>query len=234
MSLNESRPPPKYSPRSWKHREVRPEALDSIKHDDPLAVSARNELNIVNFLMGNHRWIVRQLHRHLRPGWRVLELGAGSGLLGNKIIKKLGLNPRCLIGNDVIPRPKTWPEEALWQTGSVLDGSLPEAEIIVANLLLHQFDDQELATFTDSLPPTCRLILAVDPLRSRMALWEGKIMVAITRMNPLTKVDMETSVHNGFRNNELPDALPLHGWTSQVSTTWRGGYRVKIHRNESS
>ena len=64
-------------------REVRPELLDSLPGDDPEAVRSRRDLRLINFLMGNERWILR----HVDEG-AVIELGAGSGDLTRRLAKR--------------------------------------------------------------------------------------------------------------------------------------------------
>jgi hypothetical protein len=224
--------PPTIPPKAWKHRRVRPEALDALPASDELAAQSRDELDLVNVLMGNHHWVKRQLRRVYEPGtgMRVLEIGAGSGALSEKIVRA-GIVPAAqLIGTDVTPQPARWPEGARWVRGDVLKDPMPEAEIVVSNLLLHQFDDRKLAALARRLPSSCLCLIAVEPLRTRMSLALGHLMTSVLGMNELTRHDMVLSVQAGFRHNELPDALNLLGWEAQVSETHRGGYRVVMTR----
>ncbi|MFT6572490.1 MAG: 2-polyprenyl-3-methyl-5-hydroxy-6-metoxy-1,4-benzoquinol methylase, partial [Akkermansiaceae bacterium] len=61
-------------------REVKPELLDSLPGDDPEALRSRRDLRLINFLMGNERWIMRQ---EIEGG--MIELGAGSGYLTKQL-----------------------------------------------------------------------------------------------------------------------------------------------------
>ena len=61
-------------------RDVRPELLDSLPGDDPAAIRSRRDLRLINFLMGNERWIMRQRH-----DGGIIELGAGSGNLTQQL-----------------------------------------------------------------------------------------------------------------------------------------------------
>ena len=52
------------SPLSYKpKREVEPEILDGLPAGHPDAIRSRRDLRLVNALMGNQRWILKQLHR---------------------------------------------------------------------------------------------------------------------------------------------------------------------------
>lgn len=214
---------------SWRQRVVEPELLDALPPSHPEARESRSELDLMNLLMGNHYWIshvVRKLHR---PGWRLLELGAGSGALGQKLSK--GFWPvDALIGMDVTSKPSRWPDGAAWVKGNVLQDPLPEAEIVVANLLFHQFDREELKEVGRRLPERCRVLISVDPSRTFHTLLLGRAVAFLARLNRVTIHDMILSVHAGFRGEELPDGLRLRGWSATTWTTFRGGYRMKAER----
>jgi hypothetical protein len=225
---------PTIPPKAWKHRRVRPEGLDALPASDELAAQSRDELDLVNVLMGNHCWVTRQLRHVYEPGMRVLEIGAGSGALSEKIVRS-GIVPATrLTGLDVTPQPARWPEGARWVRGDVLKDPMPEAEIVISNLLLHQFDDRKLATLARRLPSSCVCLLAVEPLRTRLSLALGHLMTWVMAMNELTVHDMVLSVQAGFRRNELPEALRLPGWEAEVRETHRGGYRMVMTRPRST
>ena len=50
-------------------RVVEPELLETYPDDHPDAIIGREDLLLVNAVMGNHRWMVRTLKRLYRPGW---------------------------------------------------------------------------------------------------------------------------------------------------------------------
>lgn len=225
---------PHFPEESWGRRIVLPEGLDALAPDDPRAVRMRAELDVVNVLMGNHAWLQRRLKAIHEPGMRVLEIGAGSGMLAAKLVRRRIWDADCVTGMDVTPTPQHWPEGAQWVEGNVLTDELPDAEVIVSNLLLHQFTDESLAGLARRLPPSCRCLLAVEPLRSRMALWMGHAVTWAGRMHPVTIFDMVLSVHAGFRKVELPRALGLPHWSVSERETWRGGYRVMMERRDGA
>ena len=64
-------------------RVVEPEILDELSGDDPRALRSRRDLRLINFLMGNERWILKQV----RSADSMVELGAGDGSLTRKLTK---------------------------------------------------------------------------------------------------------------------------------------------------
>src|SRR5580698_3898368 len=91
-------------------RQLQPEILDSLPHSHPDAAHNRRDLRIINRAMGNPRWFLRELPPLLRPGERVLELGAGTGDLGIAL-NALGIP---VDGLDLWPRPAAWPAARAW------------------------------------------------------------------------------------------------------------------------
>jgi hypothetical protein len=233
LSTSEISTVPSLPAESWKTRRVLPEALDALKADDPRAQRSRHELDIFNFLMGNHAWIRRQVSGLYRPHHRLLEVGAGSGVLAKKLADHGAWRESDIIGMDVTPRPEAWPQHAVWRQGDVLQHSVPDAEVVVANLLLHQFTKAQLRAFAQSLPPSCTTLIAVEPLRSRAVLMLGRTIARIVRASAVTVHDMILSLHAGFRGDELPAALGLKGWSAQVSHTLRGAYRLVMSKGNS-
>src|SRR5688572_15693529 len=104
-------------------RRVEPEILDHLAPDDPEGLQSRRELRIINAIMGNHRWLARQVHRHRQHDWRVLELGAGDGALGVRLCNQG--EAHLVSGLDLAPRPVGWPEAAGWCQTDVLAVPLP-------------------------------------------------------------------------------------------------------------
>ena len=219
------------TPLSWDRRVVLPEMLDALPADDPRARKARHELDLFNLLMGNHSWIEQQVARFREPDHRLLEIGAGSGTLGKRLVQRNVWPEFSLIGMDTTPRPLAWPLHAEWVQGDVLQEPLPDAEVVVVNLLLHQFTDAQLAAFGRAVPRCCHTLIAVEPLRSRAALVMGRMVAWLSRASTVTRYDMVASLHAGFRGNELPSALHMPGWAVRVTTTLRGGYRLLMQRD---
>lgn len=198
-------------------REVKPELLDSLPGDDPEAIRSRRDLRLINFLMGNERWIMRQ---KLEGG--MIELGAGNGYL-TKQLASLGE----VTGLDYQEKPEVlgvpWLAGDLFQTFPQADG-----ETVVANLILHHFESDDLARL-GQLIKTRRRLVAVEPWRCSSSLIEGKLLWPF--INEVTRHDMMVSIRAGFQKGELPELLKLGGdweWREEVSLL--GGLRVLAWR----
>lgn len=215
-----------------KKRVVEPELLDSLSDEHPDAIASRDELLIVNRLMGNHGWVLRRLREQLEPGWRILELGAGDGALGAGIIEADLCEPECLTGMDVASRPEGWPKNSEWIQGDLLKQPWPECEVIVANLILHQFQDDQLRQIGSRIPATTRVLLSCDPVRSWCFAILGALFCKVGEFHAVTRYDMQVSIRAGFRDEELPQLLGLEPdqWRFDVSRNLFGAYRLLAWR----
>jgi hypothetical protein len=209
-------------------RRVEPEILDQLPAGDPAATRSRRELRLINALMGNHRWLARQVRRFREPAWRVLELGAGDGALGCRLAA--GGDGGWLCGIDLAPRPEAWPASGDWRQADVLAMPLPVAEIVVANLFLHHFAAPQLAHLGANLPGECRVLICSEPARRRVHLVQAALLAAVARFGHVTRHDMPVSIRAGFIGAELARSLRIGDWRIAVSTSWLGAYRLVAQR----
>ena len=214
-----------------KHRCIQPELLDLLPQDDPAAVKAREEMPMVNGIMGNHRWIERMLRRHGEPGWRITELGAGDGTLSLRLLNTGLCRVQALHAVDLAPRPKHWPQEASWTCGDVNTHPLPESEIVIANLFLHHFVVGQLRGLGLRFSSATRLIVAAEPARRWIHAILGRLFCEIAELNHVHRHDMQVSIRAGFRGDELRQALGLGDeWRVSVQSHPLGGYRFMAER----
>ena len=211
-------------------RRVDPEILDELPSDDPEAIRSRRDLRLINAIMGNHRWLARRIGIGFQTGWRVLELGAGDGELGQRLVQRNHVAANQIVGIDRAPRPLAWPAEARWLQGDVFAEALPPAEIITANLFLHHFQADTLAELGRRLPSTCRLLVCNEPARRGLHVWQGNLLAIVAGLNRVTRHDMRVSIRAGFLRRELPEWLGISDWKVFVSTTFFGAYRLEAHR----
>lgn len=217
-------------------RSVQPEWLEALPHDHPDALRSREDLGLVNGIMGNHRWLGRMLRHHARPGWRITELGAGDGALSLSLLRQGLCQPEDLHGCDLAPPPPGWPPAAAWTQGDLFARSLPPSQVLIANLLLHHFEAPALAALGARIPAETRLILAAEPARHLRHAWAGRLFCTLAGLNPVTRYDMQVSIRAGFRARELPQMLGLDESTWEISfhETVLGGYRLKALRHHRS
>jgi hypothetical protein len=210
-------------------RIVEPEILDTLPSDDPEAVASRRDLRRLNGLMANHRWLEQRIRAFLKPEWRLLELGAGDGTFGKRLLRHGVLEAPRLGAIDLAPRPADWPAEAIWVQRDVQTGNLPAAEVVVANLFLHHFEPPFLRKLGERLPAECRVLLCCEPSRKPMHLWQSSLL-SLLPLGRVTKHDMPVSIRAGFLGDELPQFLGISDWKIGVSTTFFGAYRLEAHR----
>lgn len=216
------------------NRVVEPELLDHLPADDPAAIRSREELLLINHLMGNQSWLLAEVKRVLRPGERILELGAGDGSLARELIASGIGEPRQIMALDLGPAPSNWPEGAQWLQRDVLyDVPWPEADVIIANLFLHHFEAEALRRIGERAA-RARCIIASEPARRSLHLWQGRLLSYLADLSEVTRHDMLVSIRAGFLHAELPEALGLRGFRCATSSTFLGAYRMTASTCERS
>jgi len=210
------------------NRILEAELLDHLDPADPGAVRSRRDLRIMDFFLGNSRWILRSLCRfHHGPG-RLVELGAGEGLLCRRIEEA---NPgTSVVGLDLIGRPPGLPPSIRWVSGDFLR-TLPsvEAEVCCGSLILHHLGAPSLRRL-GSLLGRCSLLLFAEPYRGMLPLRMSGL--ASPFVGKVTRHDMPASIRAGFRKGELAGLLGLNParWEIREFVTRRGTLRFAAIR----
>lgn len=206
-------------------RVIEPEIIDGMDPNHPMAIRSRKDLRMINFVMGNERWIRSQVSRYrLSASKGVVELGAGGGELLNRLVK---YGPAT--GFDLVPKPKRlskiadWKQGDLWEREGEISGG-----VLVANLFLHHLEKEDLGRL-GRIAQRFELLAFVEPLRTKDALWMGERILPF--VGEATKHDMIVSIKAGFVEGELPTLLGLSSdWKVSERSTWRGGHRVLASR----
>jgi len=206
------------------------ELLDTLPFNHPDAVRSRRDLRLINLFMRNQAWFESVLPRIMRPGERVLELGAGTGELGRRLNRR-GI---LLDGLDLWPRPALWPQGREWYTADLktFTGYEPYAAVI-GNLIFHQFTDAELAVLGERLRRSARIVVANEPRRRRFS---QRLIAAIAPLfgaSHITLNDAHVSVAAGFVGDELPLALGMDAgvWDYSCRMTALGAIRMVAVRH---
>lgn len=208
-------------------REVKPEILDELNPWDPRAIRSRADLRRINRLMGNHRWICRelaQLHRQGLP--QAIELGAGDGQLAARLLE---VHPELRVTAIDLQAPDPSLAEhprLTWIQGDVLDLQIDcSRAVVISNLFLHHLEADALQHLGHRLQSAAAL-LACEPERRPLHLFQAKLGTPL--FNAVTHHDMVVSIEAGFRGRELIEHLSLPAsWRWQQNRNWLGAHRVK-------
>ncbi|HEY4300563.1 MAG TPA: hypothetical protein VGM73_06810 [Candidatus Didemnitutus sp.] len=206
-------------------RQVQPEILDTLSPDHPDALHNRRDLRVTNRLMGNHRWVERTLLAQRRAGDRILEIGAGAGELGARLAA-CGLE--C-DGLDLWPRPPHWPVAAAWHRVDLLEfDRYQDYDVIIGNLIFHQFAAADLAALGHKLRSRARVIVACEPTRRRMSQVMFARVAPLLGANYVSMHDAHVSIAAGFRASELPEVLGVapDAWDVRCTETSLGACRM--------
>lgn len=213
-------------------RSVQPEILDGLPPCNIDAIASRRDLVKINHLMGNFRWMRRQIRAsNSEASKRLLEIGAGDGALAKKILRDSG--PVDYAALDQCGPPEGWPPDAEWHTADLLAfRGYGEYTHLLANLILHHFSGNQLAQFGAQIRRSgIRCLIACEPCRRsihkkqlRAGKWIG--------FNYVTLNDGSVSVDAGFRGDELPQLLGLDPgeWSWTIKETWMGAYRMRADK----
>ena len=223
--------PPSVQLSAMRVRVIEQELLEIYPEDHPDAICGREDLLLVNAVMGNHRWMECMLRRWHQPGWRITEIGAGDGALSLRLKEQGICAAKDLHAFDLAARPARWPTEAAWTQGDFFQHPLPDSEVLVANLILHHFRDEQLRVLGSRISSKTRLILAAEPARRRIHTWLGRFFCWLAELNHITAYDMQVSIRAGFLGDELRVALGLgEEWQVSVQMHPLGGYRFLAWR----
>ena len=205
-------------------RIINPELLDHLDPSDSKAVRGRWDLAVINLIMSNENWFIDQLKSLSIEVDTLIELGAGEGLLLTKIHHYFP-NLR-LIGCDFISRPEGLHKNINWIKGNFLEhiNNMPISSktIIIANLVLHHFDKNQLEIMRIAFSEASSFII-VEPYRSL-----GSLALAYSLfpfLGTVTRSDIITSIRAGFIEDELETIFRRKSLTSSC---WLGGLRLHL------
>jgi hypothetical protein len=201
-------------------RDIRPELLDTLLVDDPLAIGSRRDLMRVNAVMFQGA-IMAGLMRANLPAThlRILEIGAGDGRFMLSVARRLGwrdVELTLLDQADLVTRERREQFQALgWQvetiTADIFDWIDKQPnhgfDGITANLFLHHFDAEQLRRLLSAMANIAPMFLATEPHRNTFALWSTGWLRALGA-NAVTLHDAAASVRAGFADHDLSDLWP--------------------------
>ncbi len=224
-------PKPPALTQGWERRSLYPEILDSLDPSHPEAARSRRDLRIINRFMGAQRWFRRCLQRIAPEERTVHEIGAGDGHLASTTAQQISL--ARWTGFDLVSPPGDWPASWGWHTGDCLQsGHLCEAPVLVANLVLHHFNDSLLEALGKRIENgSVRYLIFNEPARDRRYVQTLRLGRLIG-FSPVTLHDGTVSIAAGFQGDELAQTLGLskQAWDWTYQLPFGGAYRMFARR----
>jgi len=203
---------------------IQPELLDTLSPEGADARRSRRDLRMINWLMGNHRWIIRSVPPQMRHQERLVEIGAGGG----ELCRKLAGCGIAAAGLDRWPGPAV-PSSLVWHQADLRTFTgYADYQAVVANLVLHHLSDAELCQLGEKLNRGPRIICACEPARRRLSKRVFSVLGPLLGANAVTQHDALASIAAGFLGHELPKILGLNDatWSIHCTETLFGGYRM--------
>lgn len=212
-----------------KKRVLVDELLDHLPADDPDAIRSRRDLRLINLAMGNFAWIESELRKLkvLDGSAHIVELGAGDGTFAKWLVER---NPEVKFSSlDLVARPAELPEKIGWHQGDAFELlDKIEGEVLIANLFLHHFTDEQLGQLGE-LAKNYQAIISNEP--ARMKIFHGLAFAGrVLGFNHVTRHDIHVSIDAGFVGAELSESLGLAGWRHEVKHTVTGSHRLVATR----
>jgi 2-polyprenyl-3-methyl-5-hydroxy-6-metoxy-1,4-benzoquinol methylase len=157
------------------------------------------------------------------PPRSIVELGAGDGVFALRLVRLLA--PRgmhvTLVDQQRIVAAETLREfEENGTTVDVVQADVfdwlerpgPPADVVMANLFLHHFEDEPLARMLSLIARRTRVFVACETRRST-ATMAGARMLGFIGCNDVTRHDAAASIRAGFRDGEVSALWPAGAWS---------------------
>ncbi len=205
-------------------RTIEREWLDELPAEDAGAAGSRRDLQRLNRIM-DHGGILRGLLESgmgARTPRRIVELGAGDGTLMLQLAKHFSRRWQrvevVLVDRRNAVTDETqaafaalgWPMETV--TTDIFDWLKKPAEpadVMIANLFLHHFSQEELTRMMRLAAVRTKLFAACEPRRGRLPLMFSNL-VGFIGCNAVTRHDAVLSVRAGFAARELSALWPAN------------------------
>lgn len=215
-----------------------PELLDILPAEDPRAIRSRRDLVLINRIMRQPAIMAHAL-RNFPPPRVLADLGSGDGRFLLAVARRLAKRwPDvhvliCDRQNIVAPQTRVAFQALGWQcenrTGDIFE-TLPQADIITANLFLHHFEDTALARLLAHVAARTSRFVACEPRRGGFPLAAAHL-VGLLGCNDVTRHDAVASVRAGFTGRELSEHWPDEGWVLEERAAFPFTHIFKAHRD---
>jgi hypothetical protein len=204
-------------------RRVDREMLDELAVDDPQAQRSRHDLKRIQRAMATLHLVQKALDRGTADfaPCRVVELGAGDGSLMLRLARRRAkrwpaVSVTLLDRLNLVPPATLHGLHAVGWTPQVVVSDVfdwlaePKAvrwDVVLANLFVHHFSAGQLERLLMEISMCTRVFLCCEPRRSSLAL-AGSHLIGLLGAGRVTRQDAVSSVHAGFRAQELSSLWP--------------------------
>lgn len=207
-------------------RTLHAELVDELPADHPEAMGSRRDLRLLNSLMGHTGILARSLKSvcQKNTSLRLVEIGAGDGRVLLRVARRLATKwydiDVVFVDFQDLLLTETKADFAVLNWGARLikadilqwlgDTADEKCDVILANLVLHHFNNEQLKTLFSLAARKTKAFVAVEPRRARFPLFCAK-WLSVIGCNPVTCHDAPISVRAGFKGNELSALWPSDG-----------------------
>jgi hypothetical protein len=193
--------------------------LDSLPPTDPRAKRSRRDLRVINRFMRNPTHLWNAIQRLEPAPASILEWGTGDGTLMLEMARRAkgrwNRSPRFfLLDKEPVVSGTTLASfEKLGCDVELIRADLNAwtkrnepigVDLIVANLFLHHFTNEELRALFSRCASSARAFIACEPRRWTPGLIATRLLWLIG-CNSVTRNDAYISVRAGFRDRELSE-----------------------------
>jgi len=202
-------------PPALTHRNIMPELLAQSSPEE--AEANLSDLRRLNRYFGGRQSLRSVLSPLLKPGTRILDVGAASGdhagALAQAKVVSIDISESHL---------RTAPGQRVVADAFALPFAPGSFDIVMANLFLHHFEDAEIVALLAQFSRLATVAVVVNDLeRSRLAWSFLPLTAPFLGWHPMTVHDGTVSVAAAFHPNELAELFARAGMR---------GARIRQHR----
>jgi SAM-dependent methyltransferase len=178
------------------------EIVDRPDLPDELVQRAYRDIAAIHDWLGDVRFMAGAIRSDPLPVRRILDVGCATGLVLQKIGRKLGVE---VMGVDIQPRPAISAPIPILRANACLD-PLPVADVAFCMHLGHHLSEEELIRLIRNVGRSCRRFILLDLVRHPLPLALFRLFVA-----PLIcKIDAEDgrrSIRRSYTARELHEIV---------------------------
>lgn len=211
------------------------EFMDDLDFQGADLIESFRFIRMVNLLGGGQRAVLNGLRTALKKWPRhrpveILDVGCGIGDLGIAMTRwgrqhDFEIRYRGLDQSDhtlALARQHTRSFDFEFVRGDLFSSCLPEADLVVASMVLHHFNDEDVVRAIRNLGGKARHALIINDLERSPLAWLAAWFLTAP-LSRLSRADALTSVEKGFTVDELATLChraDVHG-TVRQALGWR-------------